>query len=109
MIALLSCFMSLLESNAQSISSKGGTPQDSVLISYDDLRTVNSKLVELKYEKDINKNLKEIIVNDSIVITGLSNYSATVAAKARSYKRERNILAGTSVALLLGLIISLFK
>ena len=65
MIALLSYSTSWCQSNV-SISSTGEQcgKSDSVLISYDDIRIVNSKLIQLKYEKEINDSLKVIINND---------------------------------------------
>ena len=41
---------------------------DSVLIAYSDLRIANSKMIQLEYEKEINKKLRTIVANDSIVI-----------------------------------------
>ena len=71
MIALLSYSTSWCQNdNTTTISSTGGltVKSDSVLIAYDDLRKVNAKLVELKYEKEINDSLRSIISNDEIVI-----------------------------------------
>lgn len=70
MIALLSYSTSWCQSNNATISSTGELTinSDSVLIAYDDLRKVNTKLVELKYEKEINDSLRSIISNDEIVI-----------------------------------------
>ena len=79
--------------------------QDSVLIAYDDLRKVNSKLVELEYEKEINKNLKDIIVNDSITInylkSGINRISTDADRKIKKAKRERNVVGIVAVVLLI--------
>lgn len=73
MIVLLGCSINLLANNTNVDSLYLSTgervnPIDSVLISYDDLRLANSKLIELEYEKQINNNLRSVISNDSIVI-----------------------------------------
>ena len=66
MIVLLSCLSSWSENNAH-IPSMGDVSQDSVLIAVDDLRVANAKMIELKYEKEVNNSLREIVKNDSIV------------------------------------------
>lgn len=72
MIALLGYSTNLYASNpTDSLNLSTGeivTPEDSVLISYNDLRIVNSKLIQLDYEQQINANLRSIIKNDSIII-----------------------------------------
>lgn len=70
MIALLSYSTSWCQSNNATISSTGGLTikSDSVVIAYDYLRKVNAKLIELKYEKEINDSLRSIISNDEIII-----------------------------------------
>lgn len=73
---------------------------DSVLISYDDLRIVNSKLIELEYEKEININLKNVIYNDSIII---KDYTYLNDKLNKDYKRtikQRNICFGISVLMI---------
>ena len=69
MIVLLNYSMSWCQNNSATISSTGEltASPDSVLIAFDDLRKANTKLIELSYEKDINKNLRQIIVNDSVI------------------------------------------
>ena len=63
------------------------------------LKRANAKLVELKYEKQINEELRKVVVNDSVIIKGLKQntdfYKALSEAKtkeAKKYKRQRNIL-----------------
>lgn len=94
MIALLSYSTNSLGNNLNSSTGE----VDSVLISYDDLRTVNSKLVELKYEKEINAKLKEVIKNDSSIITTLETRNDILAHENKrlnkvnkKYKRQRII------------------
>ena len=116
MIALLSYSMNLSASEHSTNSSTGGLQQDSlctdsVAISYCDLRKVNAKLIELEYEKEINKNLKNIINNDSIAImdlnTRIDNVTRTCDSKVRAAKRERNVLGGIGLGAIVLLIISL--
>lgn len=106
MIVLLSCSINSLASNKDSNCShlstggvvvKMSSVKDSVLVSYDDLRLVNSKLIEVDYEKKINTTLRSIIVNDSIII---KHYKDSNALLNKSYKkaiRQRNIAIGGGV------------
>lgn len=107
MIALLSFSNNLLAQteNKLSLPSTGGS--DSVLVSYDDLRIANSKMIQLKYEEAINKNLIEIISNDSIVINNYQYSIATTKKKLKKVKRERNIFAGSTFISIFALIITL--
>ena len=58
MIVLLNCSMNLLANdNLHPSTGELVELEDSVQISYDDLRIVNSKLIELKYTKEINSKL----------------------------------------------------
>lgn len=116
MIVVLSCFMNLSISSFATNSSTGGFKQDSlitdsVLISYNDLRNVNAKLIELEYEKEINANLRYIVTNDSVAIVGLNNRIRNMAndnkLKVQRVKRQRNILGGVSIVSFVLLIISI--
>lgn len=116
MIALLSCSMNSLASDVDTIPSTGGFKQnslthDSVLIAYSDLRKVNSKLIELEYEKEINRKYKEIVSNDSIAISDLRNTIIRIntdnTRNIRNVKRQRNIASGIGVTAIILLIISL--
>ena len=51
MIALLSYSINLYANNYHIPSTGEVVREDSVLISYNDLKVVNGKLIELKYEK----------------------------------------------------------
>ena len=106
MIVLLSCFKSWSENDAYS-SLTGELTNDSVLVAVSDLRTANAKMVELKYEKEINKNLREVVKNDSIIIKDLQLNTEAIEAKANKYKRERNIVGGTGIGVLILLVLSL--
>ena len=70
MIVLLSCSTSWCQNDNATISSTGEltASHDSVLIAFDDLRKANAKMVELKYEKEINDSLRSIIKNDDIIM-----------------------------------------
>ena len=116
MIALLSYSINSLASDNATHSSTGGVQQDSlckdsILISYCDLRKVNAKLIELEYEKEINKNLKDIIANDSISIVHLSIRCSSILRdserRTNELKKERNIAGGIGIGAIILLIISL--
>lgn len=116
MTALLSCSTNLLTSSVAANSSTGGLKQDSltydsVLISYNDLRKVNSKLIELEYEQRINKSLRTIINNDSIAISNLNNRIDYIQQNCNStnkkYKRQRNVASGIGIGAIILLIISI--
>ena len=51
----------------------GELEQDSVLVPISALRIANAKMIELKYEKDINENLRQVVRNDSAIIDALEN------------------------------------
>lgn len=106
MIVLLSYSSSWSENNAP-IPSTGGLTNDSVLVAIDDLRAANAKMIELRYEKEINNSLKEIIKNDSIAIVALREDNNIAAAEAKKYKRQRNVAGGASGVLVILLILAL--
>ena len=113
MIVLLHSSTSWSKSDNDSInSSTGGLTQDSVLIAYSDLRVANSKMVELKYEKEINKHYRTIISNDSIAINNLNlridNLVENHKRDIKRVKRERNLLGITSIGAFIALLVSLF-
>lgn len=101
--------MNSLANNCDTIPSTGR--QDSILIAYNDLRKVNAKLIELEYEKDINKHLRTIVSNDSIAINTLRRNidSINIDANNRINKanKVRNIACGVSVVSVILLVLSL--
>lgn len=101
--------MNSLASESDTIPSTGR--QDSVLIAYDDLRKVNSKLIELKYEKDINEKLNVIISNDSIAIDNLKRRIDIVQRDSKreldKVRKQRNIVGGIGIGAIVLLIISI--
>lgn len=110
MIALLSCFMSLF-ANDSVFPSTGEVDNriDSVLISYNDLRLANSKLVQLEYEKQINDNLRSIIANDSIIINDYTNINKRLNNDCKKAIRQRNVCFGVGVVGIIASCLLLLK
>lgn len=107
MIVLSSC--SINSSSKSLTSSTGRIEQDSVTIAISDIRKANAKLIELSYEKDINKNLRQIIRNDSILAEQARQRYILLDRSCKKIKKQRNIAyCGTGVAIVL-LILSLLK
>ena len=106
MIALLSYSTSWCQSNV-SCSSTGEQcgKSDSVLISYNDIRIVNSKLIQLKYEKEINDSLKVIINNDDKIIKEYNNNIKSLNTKIKKVTNQRNIIGIGGIVSILALII----
>lgn len=94
MIALLNCSINLLAINCHH-SSTGEV--DSTFISYNDLRIINSKLIELKYEKDINQRLKDIIRNDSVLINNYKNTISKLNSTNKCISKQRDIFKQISI------------
>lgn len=99
--------MNSLANECDTIPSTGR--QDSVLIAYDDLRKVNSKLVELEYEKEINDSLRSIIINDDKIIRLYSNKVDNINKQITQIKKERNIASWIGIGTTLLLVISLIN
>jgi hypothetical protein len=107
MIVLLNC--SINSSSKSLTSSTGRIEQDSVTIAISDIRKANAKLIELSYEKDINKTLRRIIRNDSILAEQARQRYILLDRSCKKIKKQRNIAyCGTGVAIVL-LILSLLK
>lgn len=64
------------------------------MISYDDLRIVNSKLVELNYEKKANIALRKIIANDSIIIKDYTDLTNRLNKDCKKAIKQRNVTIG---------------
>ena len=77
------------------------------------IKIANSKMVELKYEKEINRDLRSIIANDSLVIYGLSteldNTLRESEIRIKKIKKERNIAVGVSAGVAALLLLLLLK
>lgn len=105
MIALLSYSTSWCQSNV-SLSSTGEqcSKSDSVLISYDDIRVVNAKLIQLKYEKEINDSLRVIIKNDDKIIKEYNNNIKSLNANINKTIKQRNIIGLGGLIIITALI-----
>lgn len=113
MIALLGYSINLSANNTDIDNLHPSTgevvqPKDSVLISYDDLRLANSKLIELEYEKQINNNLRSIIFNDSIIIRDYKVLNERINKDCKKAIRQRNIAIGSAAILFITTILTLF-
>ena len=105
MIVLLSCSTSWCQSKS-CISSTGEQfgKADSVLISYKDLRVVNAKLIQLKYEKEINDSLRVIINNDDKIIKEYNNNIKILNTNINKVIKQRNIIGLGGLVIIFSLI-----
>ena len=108
MTVLLAC-STISSSSNYSSSSTGGLGNDSVKVAISDIRKANAKLVQLKYEQEINASLKEIIYNDSIVIYNKNVDNKTLTNQVKKLKKERNIGVGAAIGSILLFIVSIIK
>lgn len=112
-VLLLSCSISWCQNDSLSLT--GDVEQDSILVPISAIRIANAKMIELKYEKEINRNLRECIQTDSILISSLSAnlgaYKLDAEAKIIEIKKQRNIAigagSGTSLLFLFLFIVAL--
>ena len=116
MIALLSCSINLYANDYHISSTWEVIKKDSVFISYNDLRTVNCKLIELKYEKETNNILRTIIRNDSLIIDTLTidnirliSNVQTLNKSNKKYKKQRNVGFGIGIVGIITTILMLIK
>ena len=116
MTALLSCSINLYANNYNIPSTGEVVQEDSVLISYNDLKVVNGKLIELKYEKETNNVLRTIIRNDSLIIDTLTINNLRLTSKVKTlnksnkkYKKQRNVGFGIGRAGIIVTILMLIK
>lgn len=108
MIVLLSYSTSWCQ-NKHTIPFTGVLEQGDTLIEVpiSTIKIANSKMIELKYQKEINANLKQVVANDSIIISGLKNNVLYEQNKAKEYKKQRNIAGGAGIGALLIAILAL--
>ena len=97
-----------------SISSTGVLNKtDSALVSIIAIKQANVKMIELKYEKEINKHLMDIIHNDSIIICNIQDNARiselNYAEDIHKLKIQRNkaIIIGSGSSLLLFILLLL--
>ena len=112
MIVLLSCSTSWCQNDNATISSTGEltASPDSVLIAFDDLRKANAKMVELKYEKEINDSLRSIIKNDDAIMREYSRNVDALKKQVIQVKRQRNLAIGGGVLATISLaLFAIFK
>lgn len=107
MIVLLSCSINSL--SKVYIPFTGGLEHDSVKVAIDDLRKANTKLIELSYEKDINKNLRQIVRNDSVLAEQARQRYILLDRSCKQIKKQRNIAYYSSGVAFVLLILSLLK
>ena len=107
MIVLLSCSINSLSNPLT--SSTGDVEQDSVTIAISDIRKANAKLIELSYEKDINKNLRQIIRNDSVLAEQARQRYILLDRSCKKVTRQRNVTYCGVGATIILLILSLIK
>lgn len=86
---------------------------DSVVVSVDALRIANTKMIELKYEKEINANLQEVIKVDSVLISSFESNLFAIKKQAKeeidNMKKQRNkaiVIGSASSSILLILLIA---
>lgn len=108
MTVLLSCSISL-SSSGQVTNSSTGELSDSVKVSINDLRKANTKLIQLDYEKAINNNLRQIIVNDSVLAEQARQRYILLDRSYKKIKKQRNIGVGAAIGSILLFIISIIK
>ena len=108
MTVLLSCSMNL-SSSGQVANSSTGVLGDSVKVSINDLRKANIKLIQLDYEKAINNNLRQIIVNDSVLAEQARQRYILLDRTCKKIKKQRNIGVGVAIGSILLFIISIIK
>ena len=108
-IVLLSYSTSWCQNDNHTISSTGkltATP-DSVLISFDDLRKANAKMVELKYQKEINDSLRSIIKNDDAIMREYSRNVDALKKQVKQATRQRSLAIGGGILATLSLVVAL--
>lgn len=100
MIALSSYSRSWYQSN----SSTGGG--DSVLVAYDDLRTANIKMTQLKYANQKINIMDSIIKVDSVELNSLKVINNNLNKTNKKIKKQRNTISAIAIGLL-GVIIGM--
>ena len=111
-IVLLSCSTSWCQNDNATILSTGEltASHDSVLIAFDDLRKANAKMVELKYEKEINDSLRSIIKNDDIIMREYSRNVDALKKQITQAKKQRNLTVGGGLLATISLaLLAIFK
>ncbi len=104
-IVLLSYSISWCQSH-EAIPSTGEVTDSLVLIPIDAIRAANAKMIELKFQREINDSLRSIIANDDVII---SKYDEVVTNKNKTItnlKKQRNsVIFGGIVLLILSVLL----
>ena len=111
-IVLLSCSISWCQNDNATISSTGEliASSDSILIAFDDLRKANAKMVELKYEKEINDSLRSIIKNDDAIMREYRSNVDALKKQITQAKKQRNLAIGGGLLATISLaLFTIFK
>ena len=83
---------------------------DSILIAFDDLRKANAKMVELKYEKEINDSLRSIIKNDDAIMREYRSNVDALKKQITQAKKQRNLAVGGGLLATISLaLLAIFK
>ena len=83
---------------------------DSILIAFDDLRKANAKMVELKYEKEINDSLRSIIKNDDTIMREYRSNVNALKKQITQAKKQRNLAVGGGLFATISLaLLAIFK
>ena len=112
MIVLLSCSTSWCQNDNATILSTGEltASPDSILIAFDDLRKANAKMVELKYEKEINDSLRSIIKNDDAIMREYRSNVDALKKQITQAKKQRNLAVGGGLLATISLaLLAIFK
>lgn len=112
MIVLLRCSISWCQNDNATISSTGEltASPDSILIAFDDLRKANAKMVELKYEKEINDSLRSIIKNDDAIMREYRSNVDALKKQITQAKKQRNLAVGGGLLATISLaLLAIFK
>ena len=80
---------------------------DSITIAYEDLKIANAKMIELDYQKEINKKLYEIIDNDNQIITKQEEINNNLNNKCKKYIKQRNVTIGIGSSIIVSLIMGI--
>ena len=104
MIVVLSYSTSWCQNNV--IPSTGELSDSLVLVPIEAIKIANSKMIELKYQKEINDSLRSIISNDSAIISKYKELTNKKDRTINKIKKQRNsIVFGSAILILLALFL----
>lgn len=106
-IVLLSCSTSWCQTNHIPSTGEVTETDTMVYVPISAIKKANAKMIELKYEKEINENLRKIVSNDSIVINDLNKILEDNTKYIKKLRTQRNIFIGTTSVLSVILLIVL--